>query len=615
MAIFAGAATQSIDAVAYRIYSDINPAYINRLPYPSKAFQPALYGAVVTGTATPSIVPVVVLEQHNDRQNRFANLGPAPADGQGVGFDWFEKIHVKPQRLDLGNVVSDLTELLELYNAYRIDPRQWTTFANNAGDGITISNLPTLPKEIPPSSSFEISILISPDGPPNINGTLDFTFDVTSVSVPITGTRIILFGAPPTGVATEKLSWLTDVMKSADGTEQRLAVRRFPRQEISFEALTQRDLDRNELNAFLFDWHSGIFGVPLWWDARQVAQDVAINDTVITVVNTDNADFRVGGLAAIIAFDADGNRTADTLEITAVNSSPASVEFSSGVSSAYTAGAAVLVPVVPGVLSSTIKKARVPSTAQTTKVSFLALDNDGSRIVPDASGFNTFNGKAVIDDSNCIDNVLNESFRKTVTRVDGDTGEILQSSLEDRSTPTSNKRWTVETSETLWQVKSLLYAIRGKQVSFYMPTFNQDFTMTASMGVGGTSLDVQNIGYTKFVKVREPFTFVAIHFNDDFVPTVPSPLPTGSPPEWVPGQQFLYFEIASSSEISATEERLFFTSGSPIPFDPADVKRVEFIVKSRFDSDTVELLHSWTDLMGGAVDSQVNVAVAGAYAE
>jgi hypothetical protein len=619
MAIFRGHKLESISlSVSVTAWDGIKPAYIFQLPYPSAVQAPALLDNGVSTRktrASPTIVSVISETQRGNRANRAANLGKAPSDAMGIGFDWFEKIHVQPQRLDLGNVVSDLTKFLELYNAYRVDNRIWTAFTNNAGDGIEISNLPTLPKDIIKQTSFNVAVQISPSGPPTINGTLDFTFDVTAVTVPITGTRIILFGLAPTGSVKEKLSWLTDIMKAADGTEQRLSVRRFPRQEIEFEALTARDIDRNELNAFLFDWHSRVFGVPLWWDARIVNQNVAINDTTISVANTSWADFRVGGLAVIIAFDADGNRTADTLEITAVNTSPSTIEFSSGVGSAYTAGQALLVPVVPGVLNTTISKARVPTTAQTTKVSFLSLDNDSTRLTPDAAAFTKFNDKAVIDDANCINKVLNESFRKKVTRIDGDTGEIIQDSSEDRSTPTTNKRWNAETAQRLWEIKSLLYALRGQQVSFFMPTFNKDLTLTAAVGIGSTSIDVTNIGYTQFMKTREPFTTIAIRLKDGVLPDAGSPEPvlTGSPPTWVPGQNFLFFDITTSTEISTTEERLFLAQTSPLQFDPADVERVEFIVKSRFDSDAIELIHNWTDSLGEEIDSQVNVSVSGVY--
>lgn len=457
---------------------------------------------------------------------------------------------------------------------------------------------------------------ISSSGPPTINGTLDFTFDVTALSVPITGTRIILFGLPPgDGVMNEKLSWLTDIMKASDGTEQRLSTRLFPRQEVSFTALAIRDVDRNQLNAFLFDWHSRVFGVPLWWDARVIDQNVAINDAEIHVVTTDWADFRVGGLAVAISFDEEGNRTADTLEITAVNTSPSTVEFTSGTANAYTAGRALLVPVVPGVLNNDIPKRRFPSTEQKTTVSFTALDNDSTRLVPDASAFNSFDNKTVIDDPNCMDRELSESYTKKITRIDGDTGEILQVSTEDRSTPTTNKRWNVDEAQRLWEIKQMLYTLRGRQVSFLLPTFNKDVEPVATVGIGGSTIDIAEIGYTQFIKTREPFTQIAVILKDG-AGTFPSPIvPVGSPNFWVPGQNFMFFDILSSTDLSPGVERLSISPPAPVGFAPDDVERIEFIVKSRLNSDSVQLTHRWTDALGDQIDSQVNVPVSGAYDE
>jgi len=589
------------------------------LPYPTAQLQPVLLPigyATRESTAQHTIVPVLSNPQTGDRNNRQANLGKAPIDGMGIGFDWFEKIHTKPQRLDMGNVVSDVTQILELYNAYRIDDRQWTVFVNNAGIGITIANLPTLPQDIRKQSSFNVEVQISSDGPPTIDGTLDFTFDVAAISVPITGTRIILFGfVPSDGVITEKLSWLTDVMKASDGTEQRLSTRLFPRQEISYSALTVRDIDRNRLNAFLFDWHSRVFGVPLWWDARVIDQNVAINDAEIHVVTTEWADFRVGGLAVAIAFDEEGNTTADTLEITAVNASPSTIEFSSGTSNAYTAGRALLIPVVPGVVNNGIQKRRFPSTDQATTVTFTALDNDGTRLVPDASAFNSFDDKTVIDDPNCMDRQLQESWTKKITRIDGDTGEILQVSTEDRSTPATNKRWNVDEAQRLWEIKQLLYALRGRQVSFLLPTFNRDVEPVTTTAIGSSAIDIVNIGYTQFMKTREPFTQIAVVLKPG-AGIFPSPqVPVGSPNIWVPGQNFAFFDILSSTEITSEVERLDIAPATPFGFEPEDVERIEFIVKSRLNSDSVELVHRWTDALGQQIDSQVDVPVTGAYDE
>jgi hypothetical protein len=553
--------------------------------------------------------------QRGNRHNRDGNLGAAPRDGMGIGFDWFENIHVNPQRLDLGNVVSDITVSLELYNAYRVDQRTWVSFVNNAGAGITIANLPSLPTEIPNQSSFIVEVQISSDGPPTINGTLDFVFDVVITSVPITGTRIILFGFPPSTPVTERLSWLTDIMKASDGTEQRLSLRANPRQQISYDVLTQRDIDRNQLNSFLFDWHSRVFGVPLWWDMRAVDQNVLIGDTAIHVVTTQWADFRPGGLAVIMAFDVDGNMTADTLEIVAVNVSPSTVEFTSGTANAYAAGHAALIPVVPGVLGAGIPKQRFPATQQQTTVSFQSLDNDSTTIAPDASGFNRFNDKTVIDDKNSMGKKLPESYHKKITRIDGDTGQIQQVSTEDRSTPTSRKGWNVDSAKRLWEIKSMLFSLYGKQVSFFMPTFNKDMQLVADVSIGGGTLDVENIGYTRFIKTRQPFATIAVQLKDDAQITAPSPNPMGSPPSWVDGQNYVYFDVISSVEISSAVERIVISPGAPIGFSVDDVERIEFIVRSRLDSDAVEFTHRWTDSLGEQIDTELSVPLSGVHDE
>jgi hypothetical protein len=626
MAIFSGAAAQ-MQHISFALSTSHWPgkevAVVGRgtmvLAYPDTA--PRISGENEITTAglnktsirTRTIVDVFSRVQRGNRRAREKNLGKAPYDGQGVGFDWFERIHVTPSRLDLGNVVSNILKELELFSAYRADNRTWTAFTNNAGAGITILNLPTLPKTIVKLTSFIVSIQISPSGPPTINGTLDFVFDVTTASVPITGTRIILYGFQPTGSVTERLEWLTDIVKAADGTEQRLALRRYPRQKIEFETLLPRDYDRSEFNSFIFDWHSRVFGVPLWWDARKISADVAISDTVVSVTSTDWAEFRVGGLAVLIAYDADGNRTADTLEISSVSSSPAQVTFTSGVANAYTADQAVLVPVVPGVVTNGIPRSRLPAGQQKVHMSFLSVDN-AARASEDASAFLSWNGKTVIDDTNFMDKEIREDFRKTITRIDGNTGEILQSSIEDRSTPTSAKRWNVESAQRSWEVRNLLYALHGKQTSFYLPTFGKDLELAAAATTGATTIDVTNIGYTQFIKTRDPYATLIIRFDPNNLPVPPtSPAVYGSPHNWEAGQEYMFLDIIGSTEVSTAVERLSISPSIPMDFTSANILSIQFMIPSRFDSDTVELLHKWTDLLGGEIDSEINATVSGVY--
>ncbi len=528
--------------------------------------------------------------------NMSAHLGSAPKYGAGIGFDWFEKIHIFPQRLDLGNVISNIVEVLELYSAYRRDTRTLTGFTNNAGAGIT-TDLPTPPLLIDPQTSLIVNVTVSTVGPPVINGTLDFVFDVRTASVPITGTRITLFEFIPQGGATEVVEFLTNVMKARDGTEQRVALRRFPRHRVKYNVMSVLDTDRNKLNSFMVDWSSRLFAVPIWWEARRITTDTAMSATTIDVSSTDYARFFVGGLAMIMQVDVDGTRTIDTLEIASLTAT--SLTLTSGVQSAYNKDVSFVVPTIPGVLSSTVPKSRRRSTLQELQADFLLIENEQD--LSDTSAFPSFNGRASIEDPNFIDGQIQEEFNRKVIRLDESTGEIIQTSGEDRAVIVSNMRWEVESSQRLWEIRQLLHALKGKQVSFYQPTFNHDFKLVAPASSGATSIDVTNVGYTTFVKTREPYNAIRIVLAEGVGHS--SPLDFGP----------LRFIITGSSIVSDTVERLTLDSTLPLDINSTNVVRIEYIMLNRMESDSVTLTHRWNDMEGQVIDTAVNMTVRGVY--
>lgn len=524
--------------------------------------------------------------------------------GQGIGFDWFERIHVFPVRLDLGNVVSTVIETVTLYNAYRTDARSLVSFTNNAGAGISV-DLPPTPANIPPETSVLADVTVSPDGPPTINGTLDFTFDVRTASVPITGTRIILFDVVPTGGVQERLEFKTDIIKANDGTEQRLALRRFPRQRIRMSTLTLDNVTRNKLNAFLTDWHTRVFAVPEWWDSRALAADVAVSDTTIAAVDLSNADFREGGLAVMYQENADGSRTIETLGILSIGSPPNSITFSSPVANDYTAGVAVIVPAVPGILNTRIPKGRFQSGNQTNDFDFLTIDNEVVRT--DLSGYRIYNGRPVIEDLNFIaGRSTSESFNQKTTRLDGETGEVTQLSSEDRSVVGVPMQWEIETAAKGWQIRNFLHTLYGMQVSFYLPTWEQDMVLKANISSGGNTFDIQHIGFTQFMKSREPYNTIRFSLNNFPDYTTFSPVP-----DYPLDRQF--FTITGSAEVDATTERITIAESFIHNINIADVDRIDFIVKSRLGSDAVEIDHNWNDDEGQEVDATVRVQTLGVY--
>ena len=125
-----------------------------------------------------------------------------------IDLDWFDRWIVNPGSLDLGNILTTQVRQLELLNNFKREFRDWEAFVNNAGAGIDATNLPGLPLNFAPLSSFVLNVQVSTAGPPSISGTLDFDIDQTPpdiLVVPVTGNRITLFQYRPQSPIKETL--------------------------------------------------------------------------------------------------------------------------------------------------------------------------------------------------------------------------------------------------------------------------------------------------------------------------------------------------------------------------------------------------------------------------
>lgn len=105
----------------------------------------------------------------------------------------------------------------------------------------------------------------------------------------------------------ERIEWMTNVMETWSGEEQRVKLRELPRRSTEFAFnLTKHDVSLFDAaifkNIFKHNDPSALlkYTVPFWWDMQALAYEPDVNDTTIPCT-TPNYAFVVGGLAVIIS--------------------------------------------------------------------------------------------------------------------------------------------------------------------------------------------------------------------------------------------------------------------------------------------------------------------------
>lgn len=482
--------------------------------------------------------------------------------------DWFEHFHVIPRELALGNILSTILTPFEVYSAFRRTFENWSLFVNGAGAGTTMNGLPTLPYTFGPQSSGDLTLQleVSTTGVPVVDDTLDFGFNTVpeTASVSITLRRVVLFSIQPELPFTERLQWLTEVMSHINGTEQRLSVRKNPRQLFSWDFFMEDGPERSFFHNVMFDWQASIFGLPIWFELTRLSIAASATDTVLTVESTDFADYRVGGLVVIFT-DRD---TFDVQELSSLTAT--TLTLASGILSAYPVGTFVM-PLRTGVARRQISGSRFLSGDAKMQVEFRVDDNDVD--LADTSAFNSFNSKVLIDGCNSVRGQMSEQFERDIIVFDNSTGLTAQGTPWDVGKRTSQLALLAKGKEGLWEVRQLLHALRGKQTSFYASSFTKDLTIDSDIAAGST-INVANVGYTQFVRNRQPRDVIRIVYNDGSADDLRT--------------------ILSSTVVDPTREALVVDSALGAHVE-AVVEKIMFVEKVRWDTDEIAIRHEVGD--------------------
>lgn len=476
--------------------------------------------------------------------------------------EWFENYHVIPRSFDFGNILSAQASPLDVFSGFRKTIGEWTSFINNAGSGTTLNN-PVLPTAMNPLAGFSMTLTVSTDGNPSVDDTLDFVFDsgAVTVLVPIVLNRILLFPIRPEIPYLEKLQFLTDIIEHEDGSEQRIAARRNPRQFFEWDVrMDDGTFLNSRFDTLMFDWQSRSWGVPMWHEATKLTVAAAVGTLTLTVGSTADADFRVGGLVMIFT-------DASTFDVQTIDSFTANTITLKNVTLETHAIGADVAPMRTGNLEKQIGTSRWTSGDQNVKLRFRILDNDAN--LADVSSFPTHNSKVLLEDCNVMRSTTkSSSLLRELVLVDNNTGLTFQDSPWDNGISASPLTLRANSQTELWNLRGLLHALRGRQVSFYLPTFRKDLLPNQNLVSASLDLNIVNMGYVQFVRDRQPKNRIWLRKKDGTT---------------------LTRVITSSVEVDSVTETLVMDSTWGSNIDLADIDRISYLEEVRFDTDDIEI--------------------------
>jgi hypothetical protein len=284
----------------------------------------------------------------------------------------------------------------------------------------------------------------------------------------------------------ERLSWLTDVLASTLGPEQRRALRLSPRRqfEMTFNPFKQA---RSYFDLFLHRLGSNEFMVPLFHDRGRLTAGIAGGATAVPI-DTTYREFEAGGLAVIIG---DDPFTFNKLEVTAVAADELTVALG-GVTQAWGEGVAVY-PLRRSRLSQESHFAALTSRVGESTLEFEL--NQANDIADEGVWADLYADDPILLTPPNRREAIDLDYIRNSLLLDNDHG--LRHLLDD-----ADRAFNVQVHNMMmrgraehWAFRQLLYRLRGQQSSIWIPTFNEDIVLSRDRLAADALLDVQKIGY------------------------------------------------------------------------------------------------------------------------
>jgi hypothetical protein len=262
-----------------------------------------LYGFAYGHDPDPDALASPALEGMGVPVSDFPVSSPAAREvdayvGNSYLNDYYFRIHINPQAVDVGNLLTRKEVNIYVWNSY-FEPVTLDNVASFNAGGLNLIPPAPLPMTFFGNTEKTFILEASTSGSPLIDASFDFVFDSARITMDVTGRRLILFAFPPNwgqGM-TEKLEWKTDILRSFSGSEQRRILRRNPRRSFTYTLRVWRD-EAQAFDNILWGWQKKYYGLPVWTDKARLTATATSGDAAIAFP-TANLSFALDGLGVI----------------------------------------------------------------------------------------------------------------------------------------------------------------------------------------------------------------------------------------------------------------------------------------------------------------------------
>ncbi len=275
-------------------------------------------------------------------------------------------------------------------------------------------------------------------------------------------------------------------MESYNGTEQRLQLRIHPHKQIEYQVLVDGHM-ANQLDALLWGWQGRVFAVPVWRDGLFLNQQILKGSQSIPVQSL-YYDFKENGL--LILYHNENHY--EVLEIKQITDQNIIVKRPTQQN--WPAGTTIYLVVL----------ARLPQQTTLTRITDKLTRMHPALYFVEPEKHEALSGGVIFEDISVFtlpserSQDMPENWQRKLEQLDFKAGLVFVEDLSKKPAIIKQYRWLIDSHQDIDAFITFLYARAGRLHPVWLPSWQQDITISAAMGKQERNMRILDIGYRRY---------------------------------------------------------------------------------------------------------------------
>jgi len=306
---------------------------------------------------------------------------------------------------------------------------------------------------------------------------------------------------------SETFGYLTDIIETYAGREQRICLRSVPLERYEFGILGISARESALAAGIVFDSQDDVVAVPLWHYASKLTGTLSPGGSLISITDAQDIPYRAGGLA-IVWIDP------FTWELFDVSGTSGSGVATSDVSVGTWPAGSYVFPARRARLSDKASLRWETTRVLSGRLEWTMEQSGIGTIIGSSAPATTFKGVEVLEVEPSRDDGIEDRFERKIFILDTGTGTRSADAVDPAPSALRTVSWVTFSRSEARALREFMDRRRGRQIPFWAPAWEEDLALAADAAPGSSSITILAAGYTarlfpagkwrRYIAIRTP---------------------------------------------------------------------------------------------------------------